>query len=75
MPTGRGRLVAGMVVLRAASVVSLGIPDRTAVTLVEMAVWMTLPMVAWMRVRRHERGFIIVPASAGAAARTNASIS
>jgi hypothetical protein len=27
--------------------------DRTGVELVEMAVWMTVPMVAWMRVRGH----------------------
>ena len=43
----------GMVVLGAASDALLELPDRTAVTLVEMAICMTLPMVAWMRIRGH----------------------
>lgn len=43
----------GMVVLGAASDALLELPDRTAVTLVEMATCMTLPMVAWMRIRGH----------------------
>ena len=43
----------GMVVLGAASEALLDLPEGTAVTLVEMAIWMTLPMVAWMRVRGH----------------------
>lgn len=43
----------GMVVLGGASGLLLDLPDRTAVTLVEMAVWMTVPMVAWMRFRGH----------------------
>ena len=43
----------GMAVLGAASAVLLDLPDRTAVTLIEMAISMTVPMVAWMRVRGH----------------------
>lgn len=31
------------------------LPDGTGFELVEMAVWMTVPMVAWMRVRGHGR--------------------
>ena len=46
-------MVVGMVVLGGASAWLLDLPDRTSVELVEMAVWMTLPMVAWMRFRGH----------------------
>jgi hypothetical protein len=61
-PTGRfvrhflemvAAMIVGMVVLGAASAALLDLPDRTAVTLVEMAISMTVPMVAWMRVRGH----------------------
>ena len=43
----------GMVVLGLASELLLDLPDRTAVTLLEMGVWMTVPMIAWMRIRGH----------------------
>ncbi len=43
----------GMEVLGAVSEAALGLPDRTDVMLVAMAIWMTVPMVAWMRVRGH----------------------
>ena len=46
-------MIVGMVVLGGASAWLLDLPDRTSVELVEMAVWMTLPMVAWMRFRGH----------------------
>lgn len=46
-------MLVGMVVLGALSDWLLDLPDRTSVELVEMAVWMTLPMVAWMRFRGH----------------------
>ena len=46
-------MLVGMVVLGAVSGALLDLPDRTSVELVEMAVWMTLPMVAWMRFRGH----------------------
>jgi len=46
-------MVVGMVVLGAASSALLDLPDRTAVMLTEMAVVMTVPMVAWMRFRGH----------------------
>ena len=46
-------MVVGMVVLGGASEVLLDLPDDPAVTLVEMAVAMTVPMVAWMRFRGH----------------------
>ena len=46
-------MIVGMMVLGAASAMLLDLPDATAVTLVEMAIWMTLPMVAWMRFRGH----------------------
>ena len=46
-------MLVGMVVLGGASGLVLNLPDRTSVELVEMAVWMTLPMVAWMRFRGH----------------------
>jgi glyoxylate carboligase len=46
-------MVVGMAVLGGASEVLLDLPDETAVTLVEMAIAMTVPMVAWMRFRGH----------------------
>jgi glyoxylate carboligase len=46
-------MVVGMVVLGAAFEVLLELPDETAITLVEMAIAMTIPMVAWMRFRGH----------------------
>jgi glyoxylate carboligase len=46
-------MVVGMIVLGGASEVLLDLPDETAVTLVEMAIAMTVPMVAWMRFRGH----------------------
>lgn len=45
-------MVAGMAALAAFGLV-VDLPDRTAVELVEMALWMTAPMVAWMRIRGH----------------------
>ncbi len=45
-------MMAGMVALAASRPV-VDLPDGTAVELVEMALWMTVPMVAWMRVRGH----------------------
>jgi flagellar biosynthetic protein FliP len=47
-------MMIGMAGLGAASPV-VDLPDDTAVRLVEMAVWMTVPMVAWMRFRGHGR--------------------
>jgi hypothetical protein len=46
-------MMVGMVALGAASRLLLDLPDRPAVRLVEMAVWMILPMAAWMRIRGH----------------------
>ena len=46
-------MIVGMVVLGGASSLVLDLPDRTSVELVEMAIWMTVPMVAWMRFRGH----------------------
>ena len=46
-------MVVGMFALGAISRLVIDLPDRTAVRLVEMAIWMTTPMVAWMRVRGH----------------------
>lgn len=43
----------GMAALGAVSYLILDLPDRTAIELVEMAVWMILPMTAWMRFRGH----------------------
>jgi flagellar biosynthetic protein FliP len=45
-------MMAGMAALAASRLV-VDLPDRTAVELVEMALWMTVPMVAWMRIRGH----------------------
>jgi glyoxylate carboligase len=46
-------MVVGMLLLGGLSEVLLDLPDETAVTLVEMAIAMTVPMVAWMRYRGH----------------------
>lgn len=46
-------MLLGMAILGSASSLLIDLPDRTAVTLVEMAVWMTVPMIAWMRFRGH----------------------
>jgi hypothetical protein len=46
-------MVVGMVVLGGASEVLFDLPDDTAVTIVEMAIAMTIPMVAWMCIRGH----------------------
>jgi len=47
-------MLVGMMVFGGASEVLLDLPDETAVTLVEMAIAMTVPMVAWMRFRGHD---------------------
>ena len=46
-------MIIGMVVLGAASDAVLDLPDDPAVNIAEMAIAMTLPMVAWMRFRGH----------------------
>lgn len=46
-------MLAGMAALGAVSSLVIDLPDRTGIRLVEMAVWMTVPMVAWMRFRGH----------------------
>jgi len=46
-------MLIGMVALGASSRLVVDLPDRTSVELVEMALWMTVPMIAWMRVRGH----------------------
>jgi len=46
-------MVVGMIVLGGLSAVLLDLPDETAVTLTEMAIAMTVPMVAWMLFRGH----------------------
>ncbi len=46
-------MLLGMAALGAVSGLILDLPDRTGVELVEMAVWMAAPMVAWMRFRGH----------------------
>jgi hypothetical protein len=45
-------MLAGMAALGVSQVV-VDMPGGTGVELVEMAVWMTVPMVAWMRFRGH----------------------
>jgi hypothetical protein len=45
-------MLAGMAALAASRQV-VDLPDGTAVELVEMALWMTVPMVTWMRFRGH----------------------
>lgn len=46
-------MLLGMAFLGLASELLLDLPDRPAVQLIEMALWMTLPMIAWMRFRGH----------------------
>lgn len=46
-------MLAGMAALGAVSSLVIDLPDRTGIRLVEMVVWMTVPMVAWMRFRGH----------------------
>ena len=46
-------MLAGMLALAALSAGLLDLPDRTSVKILEMAAWMTAPMVAWMRIRGH----------------------
>lgn len=46
-------MLVGVAVLGSVSELLLDLPDRTAVQITEMAVWMTVPMVAWMRFRGH----------------------
>ena len=57
-------MVIGMVVLGAASGVLLDLPDEPMVNVVEMAIAMTLPMVAWMRFRGHDWRLCIEMAAA-----------
>src|SRR6185503_2963943 len=45
-------MMVGMAALGASRLV-VDRPEGTAVRLAEMALWMTVPMVAWMRVRGH----------------------
>ncbi len=45
-------MLLGMAALGISALV-VDLPDRTGVELVEMAVWMTVPMVLWMRRRGH----------------------
>ena len=47
-------MLLGMAALGVTTAAGLDLPDETAVELVEMAVWMTVPMVAWMRYRGHD---------------------
>lgn len=46
-------MLLGMAALGVVQAVGLRLPDDTTVELVEMAVWMTVPMVVWMRHRGH----------------------
>jgi hypothetical protein len=46
-------MLVGMMVLGGLSQVLLDLPDETSVDLVEMAIAMTIAMVAWMRFRGH----------------------
>jgi hypothetical protein len=57
-------MVIGMVVLGAASDALLDLPDEPAVNVVEMAIAMTLPMIAWMRFRGHDWRLCIEMAAA-----------
>lgn len=67
-------MLLGMVGLAVFSQLVVDLPDRTGVELVEMAVWMTVPMVAWMRARGHgvrpcvEMGAAMLVPAAGALA-------
>jgi len=46
-------MLVGMAALGATSALVVDLPDRTAIRITEMALWMTVPMVAWMRKRGH----------------------
>ena len=46
-------MLLGMAALGAVEATVWDLSDDTAAELVEMAVWMTVPMVAWMRLKRH----------------------
>ena len=46
-------MLLGMAAMGLVQAAGLDLGDDTAVELVEMAVWMTVPMVAWMRHRGH----------------------
>jgi flagellar biosynthetic protein FliP len=46
-------MLLGMVILGGAVGLVVDLPDSTGVELVAMAVWMTVPMTAWMRYRGH----------------------
>jgi hypothetical protein len=46
-------MLAGMAALGVSQLV-VDVPGGTGVELVEMAVWMTVPMVGWMRFRGHD---------------------
>lgn len=47
-------MLLGMGALGLVNAIGLDLPDNTTVELLEMAVWMTVPMVAWMRHRGHD---------------------
>ena len=47
-------MLLGMSALGLVNAMGLDLPDNTTVELIEMAVWMTVPMVAWMRHRGHD---------------------
>lgn len=68
-------MLAGMAALGLVSRYLLDLPDRPAVRIVEMAIWMTVPMTAWMRIRGHRwracnemAATMLVPAAAALAA-------
>ncbi len=46
-------MLLGMAGLGLVSAYIVDLPDRTGIELAEMAAWMTVPMVLWMRVRGH----------------------
>lgn len=46
-------MLVGMAALGVCSALLVDLPDRTWIELIEMAVWMTVPMTAWMRWRGH----------------------
>lgn len=48
-------MLVGMGALGLVSHDNLALPDRPAIRTIEMGVWMTAPMTAWMRLRGHGR--------------------
>lgn len=46
-------MIVGMAAFGALSLLGFDLSDQIAVEIVEMAVWMTAPMIAWMRIRGH----------------------